>query len=119
MGSMRQEKVWIIPCEDLDHIAFKRLANLTAYDDELLDRLTTRWNQHQSNTVDEIAVLEEQLSQASAQIRRLDKLLTDPAATLSADAERRYLEMLRDAENDHHRLTQKLALQVAHSNPIT
>lgn len=118
VGIMRQEQAWRIPCEDLDHIVFKRLAELTTYDRELVDRLRTLWLQRQSTTIDEIAVLEEQLGRADAQIRRLDKLLTDPAALLTSDAERRYLEMLRDAEDDRQRLTQKLAQYEVQANPV-
>lgn len=118
VGIMRTEVVWTIPCEDLDHLVFKRLAELTTYDRELVDRLRTQWHQRQSTTIDQIKVLEEQLSKADAQIRRLDKLLTDPAAPLTSDAERRYLEMLRDAENDRQRLTQKLAQYEVQADPV-
>jgi hypothetical protein len=62
--------------------------------------------------------LEEQLGKTAAQIRQLDKLLTDPAVPLTPDAERRNLELLRDAENDRQRLTQKLAQHEAQANPV-
>ena len=118
IGILRQDRIWNISCEELDHIVFKRLSELTAYDRELMDRLKGLWHQRQSNDVDEFAILDEQLSKAEAQIRRLDKLLTDPAVPLSTEAERRYLEMLRDAENDRQRIMQKIAQREPHADPI-
>ncbi len=118
VGIMRQEQVWNIPCEELDHIVFTRLSELITHDSELMDRLRGLWNQRQSSNIDEIAVLDEQLSKAEAQIRRLDKLLTDPAVPLSTEAERRFLEMLHDAENDRQRIMQKVAQRELHADPL-
>src|SRR5258708_29678804 len=54
-----------------------------------------------------------QIERAEAQIRRLDKLLTDPAAPLTVEAERRYIESLRETEEDLQRLLRKQAKQQA------
>jgi DNA invertase Pin-like site-specific DNA recombinase len=118
VGIMHQEKAWAISCEDLDYIVLRRLNELTHYDRDLVRRLQDSWNQRHSSSVDEIALLEEQLDKSDAQIRRLDKLLTDPAVPLTPDAERRYLELLRDAEHDRQRLTQKLAQQETQADPV-
>jgi hypothetical protein len=115
---MQQEKAWNIPCEDLDYIVLKRLSELVYYDRDLANRLQNLWNQRQSSSINEITLLEEQLGKTEAQIRRLDKLLTDPAVPLTSGAERRYLEMLRDAEIDRQRLTQKLVQYEAQADPV-
>jgi hypothetical protein len=62
-------------------------------------------------------LLDEQIEKVEAHIHHLDTLLIDPASPLSADAERRYIGMLNEAEADRERLLKKLGEQDRQRNP--
>lgn len=116
-GIMQAKRVWSVPCEDLDHIVITRLCELARFDGDMAERIEAFWERRRSDELSEEHLLNTQIEKAAAQIRRLDKLLTDPAFPLSADAERRYLEMLRDAEVDRDRLLKKQVAQERQRNP--
>ncbi len=118
MGIIQAERIWSVSCEELDHIVIKRLCELAQYDGDMSDRFEAFWNQRTSAKINEVQVLSEQIERADAQIRRLDKLLTDPASPLSDDAERRYIEALHEAEADRERLLKKQREQDHQRNPV-
>ena len=109
VGIMRQQKVWSVPCEDLDRVVIQRLCELSRYDGNMSDRIKAFWDRRKSDEMDEFRLLNKQIERAQAQILRLDKLLTDPAASLSSEAERRYIQIRREAEVDRDRLLKKQA----------
>jgi hypothetical protein len=112
------QRAWGVPCEELDHIVITRLCELAQYEGrDMSDRIAAFWEHRKSEELDEARLLDTQLKNAEAQIRRLDKLLTDPATPLSADAERRYIEMRCDAEADRDRLLKKQATLDQHRDP--
>jgi DNA invertase Pin-like site-specific DNA recombinase len=109
VGIMRQLTAWSVACEDLDDIVIKRLCALALFDGDISDRIKAFWDRRKSDQVNEAQVVTTQIEKAEAQIRRLDKLLTDPAVPLSAETERRYIELLHEAEQDMQRLLKKRA----------
>lgn len=117
IGIMQQKRIWSVPCEELDQIVISRLCELIRFDGNMSDRIKAFWERRTSNELNEAQLLTAQLEKAEAQIRRLDKLLTDPEVPLTADAERRYLEMLRGTEADRDRLLKKQAAQDQQRNP--
>ncbi len=112
-GIVQSQRVWSVACEDLDRIVVKRLCELAQHDGDLSARIKAFWDRRKSDQMDEAHVLKTQIERAEAQIRRLDKLLTDPAAPLTVEAERRYIESLRETEEDLQRLLRKQAKQQA------
>ena len=72
-------------------------------------RIKSLREQRKSEGVNHAHILRLQIEKAEEQIRRLDKLLTDPATPLSTDSERRYIEALRETEDDLQRLRSILA----------
>lgn len=107
VGIMRQQKAWSTPCEDLDDTVVRRLCELSRHDADMSDRIRAFWDARKSDEVNEAELTQTQIDRAAAQIQRLDKLLTDPAASLTTDMERSYIELRRQAEADVQRLTKK------------
>jgi hypothetical protein len=110
-GIVQSEQIWSVPCQELDTIVIERLCELARGDGDISERIKSYWAQRQSNTINEAQILKTQVEHAEAQIRRLDKLLTDPATPLSEAAERRYIEALHDAEDELKRLLAKQSKQ--------
>jgi len=110
-GIMHQQKMWSIPCRELDEIIIQRLCDLAQYDVDMADRIKAAWERRKSDSQDEAQSLKIQIERADAQIVRLDKLLTDPAVPLSPDTERRYLSKLQEAETHRAQLRAKQARQ--------
>jgi hypothetical protein len=117
VGIMRQQIAWSVACEDLDHIVITRLCELARYDADMSARIKTVWDRRASEEVSEVSLLATQIERAEAQILRLDKLLTDPEVPLSAETERRYLTMLREAEADRDALVAKQVGQDRQRDP--
>jgi hypothetical protein len=109
--------VWSVACEDLDHIVITRLCELARYDGDMSGRIEAFWERRKSDEMNEAKLLNEQIELAEAQIRRLDELLTNPVAPLSADAQRRYIEKLHEAEADRDRLRKKQLAQDHQRDP--
>jgi hypothetical protein len=107
VGIMRQQRAWSVVCEDVDHIVIKRLCELSQYDADISDRIQAFWDKRKSEEVDEAELLLTQIEKAEAQIHHLDSLLTNPAAPLSADTQRRFIGLLHEAEADVQRLSRK------------
>src|SRR5258706_8785713 len=116
-GIMQQQRVWTVACEELDRITITRLCELVQHDGDTSNRIEAFWKQRKSDKVNEEQLLSEQLEKVTAQIGRLDKLLTEPEVPLSTDAERSYIEMLREAEIDRGRLLKKQATRDQQRNP--
>lgn len=117
VGIMRQQKAWSAACEDLDHIVVKRLCELSQHDADMSDRIKAFWDKRKSEEVDEAELLRTQIEKAEAQIQHLDRLLTDPAAPLSVDTQRRYIGLLHQAEADVQRLNRKKSELVQFQHP--
>jgi len=117
VGIMRQEKLWSVSCEELDHVVVRRLCQIAQFDANLTPRIRAYWEQRKAREVNEETILDTQIEQAEAQIIRLDQLLTNPAAPLSQDAERRYIEMRAEAEADLQRLIKKRASRKVEHDP--
>lgn len=107
LGIMRQVRVWSLACEGIDQIVITRLCALAQSDGDMSARIKAFWDRRQSDEVNEAEVLTLQIEKAEAQILRLDQLLTDPAESLSPETEKRYITLLREAEQDVQRLLKK------------
>jgi len=70
--------IWGVPCEELDRIVIARLCDLAQYDSDMSGRIKAQWEQRKSSEVNDVRLLNEQIKQTEAQLRHLDKLLTDP-----------------------------------------
>jgi DNA invertase Pin-like site-specific DNA recombinase len=112
-GIMQRDRAWSVACEELDRIVVMRLSDLVRYDGDMSARIKAFWDHRTSQGVDHAQLLKLQIEKAEAQIRRIDKLLTDPVTPLSAETERRYIESLRETDSDVQRLRSTLAKQQA------
>ncbi len=119
IGIIQTQKVWSVPHEELDHIILDRLCNLAQHDSDLADRVKAFWVSRKTSEMDEAQVLKTQIEKTQAQIKHLDRLLTNPASPLTEEAEKRYIKMLKEAEVDLQRLLKKQAEQNEHEDPET
>ncbi|HLZ59474.1 MAG TPA: recombinase family protein [Ktedonosporobacter sp.] len=100
--------LWSLPSIVLDQIVLNRLTRLSEVDVSMAGRIKSFYDNNKTDDVNPITVTERQILKASAQINRLDSLLTNPAKPLSAQTEARYIEQLIATEKELTRLQKKL-----------
>jgi DNA invertase Pin-like site-specific DNA recombinase len=106
---IQRDRAWSVACEELDRIVVTRLCALAQYDGDMSSRIKAFWDRRKADEVNQARLLKLQIKAAKAQILRYDELLTKPAAPLSPETERRYIEALRETEEDLQRLRTTLA----------